>query len=138
MVEIEARAVVQLSEGWGFDPWPQHLPNNGNSPPNKQRARGKTGNPTPNKSDTILIGDFLTKYVRMAKNENLSIDDTFVRGVRTGLLPVILSTHPNNRKIMIQAGSCHTFLQRKVGSEVLKKYFCLLLEKRSDCHCISS
>lgn len=43
--------------------------------------------------------DHLTKYLRMAKNENLTTADTSVREL-TGLLQVILSTHSGNRKII--------------------------------------
>lgn len=45
---------------------------------------------------------------------------------------MILSTHPSNMRIIIDAGS-FDILRRKTGSEILKKDFSLLLEKLSDC-----
>ncbi|KAL7381915.1 hypothetical protein ABVT39_013464 [Epinephelus coioides] len=67
----------------------------------------------------------------MAKTENLTVSDTSAREL-TELLPVILSTHPSNMRIIIHAGS-FDILRGKTGSEILKKDFSLLLEKLSDC-----
>ncbi|KAL7374885.1 hypothetical protein ABVT39_008540 [Epinephelus coioides] len=112
-----------------LDPGPEK--NYANSTPEKPRARRSIANTTPDQPDTILIGDSITKHVRMAKTENLTVSDTSVREL-TELLPVILSTHPSNMRIIIHAGS-FDILQGKTGSEILKKDFSLLLEKLSDC-----
>ncbi|KAL7394085.1 hypothetical protein ABVT39_020320 [Epinephelus coioides] len=110
---------------------PRARKNYGNSTPEKPRARRSIANTTPDQPDTILIGDSITKRARMANTENLTVSDTSVREL-TELLPVILSTHPSNIRIIIHAGS-FDILRRKTGSEILKKDFSLLLEKLSDC-----
>ncbi|KAL7397468.1 hypothetical protein ABVT39_022517 [Epinephelus coioides] len=112
-----------------LDPGPEK--NYANSTPEKPRARRSIANTTPDQPDSILIGDSITKHVRMAKTENLTVSDTSVREL-TELLPVILSTHPSNMRIIIHAGS-FDILRGKTGSEILKKDFSLLLEKLSDC-----
>ncbi|KAL7386858.1 hypothetical protein ABVT39_014914 [Epinephelus coioides] len=112
---------------------PRARKNYANTTPEKPRARRNITNPTPERPrasrtipnftsdqpDTILIGDSITKHVRMAKTENLTVSDTSVREL-TELLPVILSTHPSNMRIIIYAGS-FDILQRKTDSEILKK-----------------
>lgn len=101
-----------------------------NSTPDKQRARRNIENPTPDKPGSILIGDS-TRHVRMVKTEDITMADKSVREV-TVMLPVIFSTHPNNRNIVIHNESFY-ILQRKNALEISKKDFCLLLEKLSDC-----
>ncbi|KAL7386867.1 hypothetical protein ABVT39_014955 [Epinephelus coioides] len=110
---------------------PRARKNYANSTPERPRVNRSIPSPTSDHPDTILIGDSITKHVRMAKTENLTVSDTSFREL-TELLPVILSTHPSNRRIIIHAGS-FDILRRKTGSEILKKDFFLLLEKLSDC-----
>ncbi len=66
----------------------------------------------------------------MAKTENLTMVDTSVRE-QIKLLPVILSTRPSDMRVIIHAES-FDILWRKTGSEILKKGFGLVLEKRSN------
>ncbi|KAL7404271.1 hypothetical protein ABVT39_012305 [Epinephelus coioides] len=100
---------------------PRARKNYANSTPEKPRARRSIANTTPDQPDTILIGDSITKHVRMAKTENLTVSDTTVTEL-TELLPVIPSTPPSNMRIIIHAGS-FDILRRKTGSEILKKDF---------------
>lgn len=58
--------------------------------------------------------------------------DTSVREL-TELLPVILSTHSSNMRIIIHAGS-FDILWRKTDSEIQKKVFSLQLENLNDSH----
>ncbi|KAL7380858.1 hypothetical protein ABVT39_025064 [Epinephelus coioides] len=127
----QAKAIQNASNSPKTTARPRARKNYANSTPEKPRARRSIANTTPDQPDTILIGDSITKHVRMAKTENLTESDTSVREL-TELLPVILSTHPNNMRIIIHAGS-FDILRGKTGSEILKKDFSLLLEKLSDC-----
>ncbi|XP_049912611.1 uncharacterized protein LOC126397711 [Epinephelus moara] len=127
----QAKAIQNASNSPKTTARPRARKNYANSTPEKPRARRSIANTTPDQPDTILIGDSITKHVRMAKTENLTVSDTSVREL-TELLPVILSTHPSNMRIIIHAGS-FDILRRKTGSEILKKDFSLLLEKLSDC-----
>lgn len=71
----------------------------------------------------------MTKHVRIATTENLTMADTSVREL-TEVLPVILFTHPSIMRIIIHIGSSDN-LQWKAGSEILKRDFSLLQEKLS-------
>ncbi|KAL7394631.1 hypothetical protein ABVT39_000923 [Epinephelus coioides] len=124
----QAKAIQNASNSPKTTARPRARKNYTNSTPEKPRARRSIANTTPDQPDTILIGDSITKHVRMAKTENLTVSDTSVREL-TKLLPVILSTHPSNMRIIIHAD----ILRGKTGSEILKKNFSLLLEKLSDC-----
>ncbi|KAL7393455.1 hypothetical protein ABVT39_011044 [Epinephelus coioides] len=125
------KAIQNVSNSPKTTARPRARKNYANSTPEKPKARRSIVNTTPDQPDTILIGDSITKHVRMAKTENLTVSDTSVREL-TKLLPVILSTHPSNMRIIIHAGS-FDILRKKTGSEILKKDFSLLLEKLSDC-----
>ena len=94
-------------------------------------------NATQNGIDTILTGDSVTQYVRMAKTENITFSDTSV-GELIDILPTILSTHPDGMKIIIHTGS-FDILRRKTGSEIPKRDFSLLLERlcHYGVHCVS-
>jgi len=89
--------------------------------------RRNSANLTTDKLDTILIGDDITKYIRMAKTENLTMPDISVQEL-TELLPTVLSTYPTTMRVIIHIGSCD-ILRRKTGSEILKKDFSKLLKK---------
>lgn len=80
----------------------------------------KTGNSTPAEPDTILIGDFMTKYGRVSVN--VTIADTSVWELK-GLLPVTLTC------LHIQATERSLFTL----DLVLKKHFSLLLDTMNDC-----
>lgn len=105
----------------------KNLKNKRNSPKTTAgpRARGHIANPKHDRPDTVLIGDAITKHVRMPKTENLTLENTSVREL-IEVLPGILSRHPNNRRIIIHAGS-FDILRKKTGSEILKQDFSRLL-----------
>ncbi|KAL7372421.1 hypothetical protein ABVT39_015999, partial [Epinephelus coioides] len=123
----QAKAIQNASNSPKTTARPRARKNDANSTPEKPRARRSIANTTPDQQDTILIGDSITKHVRMAKTKNLTVSDKSVREL-TELLPVILSTPPSNMRIIIHAGS-FDILRGKTGSEILKKDFSLLLEK---------
>ncbi|KAL7372750.1 hypothetical protein ABVT39_021796 [Epinephelus coioides] len=125
------KAIQNASNSLKTTARPRARKNYANSTPERPRANRNIPNPTSDQPDTILIGDSITKHVRMAKTENLTVSDTSVREL-TELFPVILSTHPSNMRIIIHAES-FDILRRKTDSEILKKDFSLLLEKLSDC-----
>ncbi|XP_034150103.1 perforin-1 isoform X3 [Esox lucius] len=102
-------------------------PRNSPKTTDRTRERRNFANSTFDEPDTTLIVDDITKHIRMAKTKNLTMADTSVREL-TEMLPVILSTHPSNMKIIIHTGT-FDILQRKTGSEILNIYFSILLEK---------
>lgn len=104
-------------------------PRNSPKTTNSTGERRNFANFTADKINTILIGDDITKQIRMAKTENLSMADTSVREL-TEMLPIILSAYPSNicMSIIIHTGS-FDILQRKTGSEILKKDFSMLLKE---------
>lgn len=52
---------------------PRSRKNYANSTPEKPRARRSIANTTPDQPETILIGNSITKHVRMAKTENPTV-----------------------------------------------------------------
>lgn len=72
----------------------------------KNASNGPKNHPKPGRVPQEILEQtpsFGAKHVRMAKTENLTLADTSVRQL-TGLLPVILSTHPCNWRIIVHAG----------------------------------
>lgn len=84
----------------------------------------RNNNPT-QKKDYILIGDSITKHVKLAKAENLCLGNTSVRELLE-LLPSILNTRPSRTKIVIHSGS-FDILRKKTGTETLKEDFTHLM-----------
>ncbi|KAM3613294.1 uncharacterized protein V6R79_023580 [Siganus canaliculatus] len=85
---------------------------------NPKPERARSHNPKPER-DTVLIGDKMTKHVRMAKTENICLDNTSIKE-HSELLPTILTTRLSTMRIIIHIGSCD-ILQRK-GLDMLCVY----------------
>lgn len=98
----------------------------------RPRAREQSAKNKAKRIDTILLGDFITRQVEMARTENLTLNNTSVREV-AAMLPDIISTRPHIKKIVIHAGS-FDILRNKSGSETLKKDFLFLLETLKKLH----
>ena len=75
--------------------------------------------------NTILIGDAMTKHVKLAMTENISLSNTSIEEL-TSTLPALLNNKPNSTKIVIHTGS-FDILHKKTGTEILKTHFTQLL-----------
>ncbi|KAL7377128.1 hypothetical protein ABVT39_022369 [Epinephelus coioides] len=105
---------------------------NGSQASARPRASEHSAKNKAKRIDTILIEDFITRQVEMARTENLTGNNTSVREV-AAMLPDIMSTWPHIKKIVIHAGS-FDILMNKSGSETLKKDFLFLLETLKKLH----
>jgi len=77
-------------------------------------------------TDTILIGDTISKDIRTAKMDNYFVPETSVSEL-TEMMPAIIANQPATKEIVIHTGS-HDILRLKQGSEIFKRDFTLLLE----------
>ncbi|KAJ8364697.1 hypothetical protein SKAU_G00135280 [Synaphobranchus kaupii] len=75
--------------------------------------------------DTILIGDAMTKHVRLAKTENICLSNTSIEELAS-TLPTLLNNKSSDSKIVIHSGS-FDILHKKTGTEILKYQFTQLL-----------
>lgn len=90
-------------------------------------ANDPTPSPNANEgnADTILIGDTMTRHVKLAKTENLCLSSTSVEEL-SSVLPRILNERQSEPKIVIHTGS-FDILYKKTGSETLKEHYTQLL-----------
>jgi len=72
-------------------------------------------------TDTILIGDTITKDIRTAKMDNYFVPETSVSELME-MIPAIIANQPATKKIVIHTGS-HDILNLKQGSKILKLDF---------------
>lgn len=66
-------------------------------------------------TDIILIGDAMTKHVKLAKADNICLSNTSVEDL-SSVIPEILKDKPNHTKIVIHTGS-FDILHKKTGTE---------------------